>query len=336
MLGLGDVASILVPAARLVRAGHPGAELDVLTFDVGVELMALVPEVDSILEVTREQWPDSLAPATESFLAIGATIVARRYDLIINLDTWFMPCFLARALQDHGENVIGNILNLPVRELYARLRRGELTQPDFSESARYMASSFANMAEWTTRWWERHPDVWGYPAFYLNHCCEMDGPLDMTIDVAADTAFRDAAQGRKIVALSLSGSKPAKRYKQPDDLRHRLEAAGFAVWSQFDGSLPLAATLARLKVTDLLVSVATSTQWLARAVGCPSLIVTGSLPPVIPGAEASTDAVETCQYCAQMSCPRGLDFPCLDVPPALVVETAETFLGLFPLIRNQP
>lgn len=328
MLGLGDVAAILVPAVRLVRARHPGAEIDVLTFDAGVDLMTMVPEVSSVLAVTRDQWPETLPQAVDSFLAVGETVLARGYDRIVNLDTWFMPCFLAQALKDHGAPVSGNHLKLPVADLYRRLRAGTLAQRDFSDPPHFLASTFPAMDEWFGRWWQAHPDIWGYPDFYLNHCCGLDGAVDHRIDVAADQAFRAAAGGRPIVALSLQGSKAAKRYKWPDELRRQLEDAGFHVWSQFDGSLPLAVTLARLKATDLLVSVATSTQWLARAVGCPSLIITGALPPVIPGAEASTPAVETCQYCCQTTCPRGLDFPCLDVPPENVAAQAVGFFRL--------
>lgn len=327
MQGLGDVASILVPAVRLLRQRHPGAAIDALTFDAGVEVMALMPEVNAILAVTKEQWPDSLLPAIDSFLQIGETVVAQNYDLILNLDTWFMPCFLASALLDHGLNVQGNTLTVSVAELYDRLRQGSLTQKFFSDPATFMASSFPNMAEWFGPWWERHPGYWGYADFYLGHCCQFGNvPLDMHLDVAADEAFRQAAGGRKIVALSMSGSKPAKRYKQTDELRRRLQQAGFLVWSQFDGSLPMAVTLGRLKVTDLLVGVATSAQWLARSVGCPALILSGSLPPLLPGPEIWTDPVESCQYCCQMVCPRNLDFPCQDVPVDVVVDKAVAYL----------
>jgi len=64
MVGLGDVASILVPAVRLVQTDHPGATIDVLTHGPGVELMQLMPEVNAVLAVSPAQWPrDLLRPS---------------------------------------------------------------------------------------------------------------------------------------------------------------------------------------------------------------------------------------------------------------------------------
>ena len=47
MVDLGDVASILVPAVRLVQTNHPGATIDVLTHGPGVELMQRMPKVNA-------------------------------------------------------------------------------------------------------------------------------------------------------------------------------------------------------------------------------------------------------------------------------------------------
>jgi len=75
------------------------------------------------------------------------------------------------------------------------------------------------------------------------------------------------------------------------------------VWGRFDGSLPMRTTLARLAVTDLLITVATSTQWLARLVGCPSLMLSGAMHPATLGAEITVDRQLDCQYCCQQGCP---------------------------------
>ena len=44
-MGLGDVASILLPAVKLIKQQTPDAEVDVLTFGAGIELMQMVPQV---------------------------------------------------------------------------------------------------------------------------------------------------------------------------------------------------------------------------------------------------------------------------------------------------
>ncbi len=62
-LGLGDVASILLPAVKLIKQQTPDAEVDVLTFGAGIELMQMMPEVHAVLGVSQEQWPGELIPA---------------------------------------------------------------------------------------------------------------------------------------------------------------------------------------------------------------------------------------------------------------------------------
>ena len=327
LLGFGDVASILVPATRLVRCRYPDADIDVLTFEAGVQIMELVPEVKSILSVGRAQWPNELLPAVESFSKIGDVVISNGYDIVFNLDTWFMPCFLARLLKDIGLDVRGNFLRLSVGELFSRLEGGRLTQGYFSNVSVYLDSTFPNMSDWTRPWWRENPDT-GYPDFYLGHCCGFDGPVDMGMDVEPDFEFAAAANGKRIVALSLSGSRRGKRYGRGEDLARALENAGYLVWGRFDGSVPLVKTLARLRVSDLLVGVPTSTQWLARSVGCPTLLIPGSLPPEILRPEACVDRVEPCQYCHQMACPLNLDFPCLDVSPFDIAAKAVDFLSI--------
>jgi ADP-heptose:LPS heptosyltransferase len=125
----------------------------------------------------------------------------------------------------------------------------------------------------------------------------------------------------------MSGSSVAKQYRSAEALQAELVRAGHFVWSQFDGSLPMRSTLARLAATDLLVSVATSTQWLARLVGCPTLVLPGPLPPSVLGAEATVDRVSACQYCHQSHCPQKIDFACMDVPVAHVMDKVEAQLA---------
>lgn len=325
LVGLGDVASILLPAVKILHADIPQANIDVMTFGAGVELMTLAPEVNAILAVTQEQWPGDMHEATASFMSIANVVMQQKYDLVINLDTWFMPCFLAKVLKESGLNVQGNTINLSIDDLAQQVQSQELVQEYFQSPSLYLASSYPNMPDWTQPWWERHKDV-PYPEFYLNHCCGFERAVDISIDIEADTAFKSGAGTKKIVALSLSGSKASKQYKAAEMLKIELERAGFFVWSQFDGSLPMQITLARLKVTDLLVTVATSTQWLAKLVGCPSLMIPGALPPSLLGAEITVDPVINCQYCYQNRCVENIDFACMDVAPKIILSK---ILGYF-------
>lgn len=317
LMGLGDVASILIPAVKIVRADNPQAHIDVLTFGAGVELMALVPEVNAVLAVTKEQWPSDMHQATASFMSIADAVVRQRYDLVINLDTWFMPCFLASLLKESGLNLQGNTINLSIDELSRQVQSQALKQEYFQTPHLYLASSFPNMQDWTRPWWNHYPDV-AYPEFYLNHCCGFEHTVDIALNIEADHDFKSKAGTKKIVALSLSGSKASKQYKDAEMLRNQLEQSGFFVWSQFDGSVPMQATLGRLKVTDLLVSVATSTQWLAKLVGCPCLMIPGALPPSVLDAEIVVDRLISCQYCYQSQCVENINFACMNVHPALI------------------
>jgi ADP-heptose:LPS heptosyltransferase len=320
-LGLGDVIALLLPAVRLVKRRWPHAQVDVLTYGGGAEIMALVPEVGEVLSLPREQWPGELFPAIDRFMALAPGIVERRYDRIICLDTWFMPCFLAQVLRDIGQPVEGNHLRASVAQWMAWVEGGTLQQQDF-ERDRFLASTFRHMREWFTPWWTNPSVPAFYPAFFLNHCCGFEGPLDFSLPVEADEAWAEQANGRPIVAVSSRGSAANKHYPHHDELVSQLKAAGCFVWSQFDKSLSLADTLRRLKSTHLLISVATSSQWLARSVGCPTLLLPGPQPPQILGAEWNVPIQTDCQYCYQHHCPQARDFACLSVPPGALFEQA--------------
>ncbi len=322
LVGLGDVASILIPAARLVRAAEPDARIDVLTYQAGVELMSLSRDVDNVLSVSAEQWPRDLYPATQSFLNIAKVVAEQGYERILCLDTWFMPCFLARVLQDVGLPVEGNYMDMPVAQFFERLQNGQLS-PGYFQYTNFMASSYPRMADWQTPWWRSAHGYAHYPAFYLNHCCGMEGEVDARLDIEPDAAFLQAAGGRKIIAVSFKGSSAIKHYRHADALVERLEREGYLVWSRFDGSLPLATTLGRLAVTDLLITVATSTQWLGRLVGCPSLMLPGAMHPDTLGAELTVDPIVDCQYCCQRDCPAGRDYACMAVPVQAVMDKVE-------------
>lgn len=318
-MGLGDVASILIPAVKLIYYKYPQAAIDVLTYGAGVELMVLVPEVGAVLAVTPEQWPSDIDKAISSFMGVAEVIVSQQYDLIINLDTWFMPCFLARVLKDAGLDIQGNIINFSIDDLFHKINSNTLTQSYFQTPSQYLESTYSQMADWTTPWWNQYPNI-AYPEFYLNHCCGFERTIDISLSAEADLDFKQQAKGKKIVALSLSGSKTSKQYREADALRMQLEQGSFFVWSQFDGSVSMQTTLGRLKVTDLLITVATSTQWLAKLVGCPSLMIPGALPPSVLGAELVVEKIQYCQYCYQKQCVENLNFACMNIPPEHILE----------------
>jgi ADP-heptose:LPS heptosyltransferase len=327
LMGLGDVASILIPAVPLVARQYPGARIHVLTHGAGGELMSLVPGVEQVHVIAPHQWPADIGPAVQSFLNIAEQLAAQGFERVINLDTWFMPCFLATVLQELGLEVHGNMIGLSTGELFRRWGTRELLQEFFRQPAHYLRSTFANMGDWTIPWWDKYPDAGAYPDFYLRHCCGFAGELHRSLPVEPDREFRANAAGRKVIALSMSGSSASKQYRDAPALQQALEQAGHFVWSGFDGSVAMRSTLAKLAATDLLVSVATSTQWLARLVRCPTLVLPGALPPSVLGAEATVDRVSTCQYCYQSHCPQKIDFACMDVPVEDVMNKVEAQLA---------
>jgi len=326
MMGLGDVAAILVPAVRLIRRRHPAARIDVMTFEAGTQIMERVAEVTDILSVTRAQWPDPLPEAMRSAAALAEQIARRGYDRVINFDTWFFPCFLARLVMEAGIPVEGNYARLPTRDFLAALAAGQLTQAYFGDQGGHAASSFPHMADWVLPWWPRFPDWPAYPHFFLGHCCGLDGALDFSLPATPDPAVCAAAGGQPVVALCLTGRK--LRYPSAEPLVAGLERAGIRVWSGgFAPGVPIGTALDGLKACDLLISVVTSAQWLANAVGCPTLLIPGPLAPRHLGVEAAAAPVIDCQYCGETVCPRGLDFPCLAVPPEALVARARAMLG---------
>ena len=324
LAGLGDVASILIPAVRLMRQRAPDATIDVLTYGAGIELMSLCPDIGDVLCITAEQWPRDLIPATQSFLGIARIIAARNYDQIVCLDTWFMPCFLAQVLIDIGLNVEGNHLDRPTNDFFTALHAGKLSA-DYFDTA-FMASTYPKMRDWLRPWWLAPQPHANYPEYYLVHCCGLGDTIEFSLSIEPDTTLRDAAAGRPIIAVSFRGTTAIKHYKRAETLTGLLQQAGYHVWAGFDGSLPMHTTLARLAATDLLITVATSTQWLAKLAGCPSLMLPGAMHPAILGAEYTMDQTVDCQYCCRRGCPAGRDYACMDIPAETVMARIRQIL----------
>lgn len=282
MLGLGDVTCIGLPALRYIKQQNPTAEIHFLTFAAGKEIVQLAEPDVHVFGLDKGDWPDNIIYAMETFLGLAETIVGEGYQQIINLDTWFMPCFLARFLKDAGEPVKGNIIGMSVGELISQFQAQTLKPEFVNEPASYLQSTWFSMHRWNTPWWQNGlaPDG-GYPEFYLKTCCNFAGiALDMHIDVDTDQAIEQLRQqGQSIVAIACDARTPERHYPYADEVQALLEAKGVHVWTGFDGSVPLAQTLRMLKSSDLLITVPSAPQWLATTVGCPSLVITGLVDP---------------------------------------------------------
>ena len=176
LMGLGDVASILVPTAYIYRQLYPSASITALSYEAGNEIMRLHPEVDDVIGIGKPEWPNDLMPAVQQFMRLGESIAAQQFDLIVNLDTWFMPCFMTRALRDTGFVIEGNYFNQRVELFLHAALKGEIAHTFFERPGEYMESTFPGMAKWHRPWWKHVPDT-SYPDFYLKTCCEFDHNL---------------------------------------------------------------------------------------------------------------------------------------------------------------
>ena len=327
LLGLGDVANILIPAARMIKAKNPSNTVDVLTYGAGVELADLCPEISDVLAVEKEQWPDDPVKAITSFSSLAFFLTQREYDEIYCIDTWFMPCFLATYLREIGLNVQGNFISKGTQEITQSIISGDAESAYF-KSTNYLESTFKNMECWQAEWWEIYTEYENYARFFLMHCCSLQGEYDMTLDIEADEVLPKISSGKKVIAVNHAGSGKNKDYTNYRELVSSLEKSGFHVWSRFDGSQPILKTLKMLRSTDLVVTVATSTQWLAQAVGTPSLVIPGCLPPKVLGADLCVENPIKCQFCVKEPCTENPDYECMNVDPALLVDGCLEYFGL--------
>ena len=281
MLGLGDVTCIAVPAVRYLKKQHPSAEIHVLTYAAGFEVMALAEPKINTFGLKSGEWPEDIIPAMESFLGLAETIIGEAYTKIINLDTWFMPCFLSRFLKDAGEKVEGNYIGMSIADLIDQFQKKTLQATFVNDPSHYMQSTWFSMVRWHTTWWESEylPER-GYPEFYLRTCCGwQDAELDMHIDVKQNTKLAKLRKRKKVIAIATEARTAERSYPYGEQLSIALQQAGFEVWSKFDGSQSMRETLGMLKTSDLLITVPSAPQWMATAVGCPTLIISGMVDP---------------------------------------------------------
>lgn len=329
LLGLGDIANILIPAVRMIKEEDPLSSVDALVFGSGVELAELCPEIDNVLGVEKAQWPNDPLSAIASFSSIALFLIQRNYDKIICIDTWFMPCYLATFLREAGQNVQGNFISQSTEAVSQDIINGK-ADPDYFKSTNFLVSSFNNMNDWKGKWWESNHDYDHYALFYLQHCCSFKGAYDLSLNVSVDEELEAIANKQKVVAVNYSGSGKNKEYLDHQKLIDSLRDTGFHVWSSFDGSQSMLKTLEMLKASHLLITVATSSQWLAKAVGTPSLILPGSVPPVVLGAEFFVERHLDCQFCLQIECVANKDYECMKIPYPKIVQLAKEILSDIP------
>lgn len=279
MLGLGDVTCVGIPAVRYFREKIPEAEITLLTYGVGKDIAELAGDDFAIMQLPKDEWPDNIIQAMERFLGLANEILAEEFDLIVNLDTWFMPCFLARFLKDAGEQVQGNYMSVNVEQLITELQMQTLKHDYVHDPANYMESTFTAMSSWHMPWWEFGylPD-YGYPEYYLRRCCGFDDiSMDMSIKVDANPTLERLQKKQKVIALACDARTEERNYPHQKQLTKLLEKKGYHVWTGFDGKDSMRKTLSKLKATDLLVTVPSAPQWLATTVGCPSLVIVGQV-----------------------------------------------------------
>jgi ADP-heptose:LPS heptosyltransferase len=101
----------------------------------------------------------------------------------------------------------------------------------------------------------------------------------MQIQITQDKQIAKKGKNKKVIALATQARTAERSYKLTEQLEKALKEAGFEVWSKFDGSQSMRQTLAMLKSSDLLISVPSAPQWLATAVGCPVMIISGNVDP---------------------------------------------------------
>jgi ADP-heptose:LPS heptosyltransferase len=296
MLSSADVCAIGLPVLRYFQKNNPQAEIHFLTFGDGAELIRLAEPNVIIHHVTQQQWPDNFFLAMESFLGLAEEIVGENYSQIINLDTTFMPCFLARFLADAGEPVSGNYLNMSVQQLIQQFQDKSLQAEYVNSPQAFMASSFVNMHKWFGRWWQYDAEYeGGYPEFYLTKCCGLVvDKLDQAINVGVDKRLVKKAKSNKVIGLCFGQSDDGYLYPHTERLKKLLEQKGFVVWTDQETKGNIRSLLKMLAATDLMVCKPSGHRWYAQAVDCATLLVSGNSEPALLMPEFATDPVSPC------------------------------------------
>lgn len=296
MLSSGDVCAIGLPALRNFQKTHPDAEIHFLTFGEGAELIKLAEPSVHVHYIAEQQWPDDFFLAMESFLGLAEDIIGANYAQIVNLDTTFMPCFLARFLADAGEPLIGNYLNMSIQQLLRQVQDKSLQADYVNSSQAFMASSFINMHKWHSRWWQYDVEgEGGYPEFYLSNCCGLIvDKLELNIAVSADKRLLKKSKVNKVIGLCFGQSDDGYLYPYTEHLKKKLEQNGFVVWTDEQTKGQIGSLLKMISASDLMVCKPSGFRWYAQAVECPTLLITGASEPALFMPEFATEPVSPC------------------------------------------
>ncbi|MGK0304335.1 MAG: ADP-heptose:LPS heptosyltransferase [Gammaproteobacteria bacterium] len=330
MLSSADVCAIGLPVLRYFQKTLPEAELHFLTFADGAELIKLAEPRVQVKHITEQQWPDDFFLAMESFLGLAEEIIGENYSKIVNLDTTFMPCFLARFLSDAGEPVSGNYLNMSVRQLLHQVQDKSLQADYVNSTQAFMASSFVNMHRLHSRWWQ-YETVYegGYPEYYLSRCCGLvDDKLEQSIVVSADKRLAKKAKDKKVIGLCFAQSDDGYLYPYADRLKKLLEQKGYVVWSDIEAKQDIRSLLKMLSATDLMVCKPSGNRWYAQAVDCATLLVSGNSEPALLMPEFATDPLSPCmQHSVSQDGIAAVDCNC-DKPEDLVESIESVFIHI--------
>lgn len=270
----GDVLAIGLPAVRYFRKRYPNAQITVLTYGDSGQFFDLGTPQVNVMKLAQGRWPDNIVAAMETFLGLAEEVVAENFSLIVNLDTAFMPCFLARFLKDAGEPVEGNFLSYPVAELINELQQETLKPEKVSDAETYLQSTWLTFGQWFTQWWNTEaPPPQGYPEYFLKRCCGLSEiEIDMSLSVDANPV------STPYIAVFLEGAEPGLLDAQAFLQKLNENAVQYRVLSQ-NGNVSES-----LKVIDaaaFLVTVPSAYQWYAVATQTPTLLLAGTFDPRI-------------------------------------------------------
>lgn len=292
MLANSDVLAIGLPAIRFFKKKFPDAEIHFLTYGQASSLLKIA-EPDIKIDVLTD-WPDDFFQAMEAFLGLAEDVIGEAYTQIVNLDTAFMPCFLARFLQDAGEPVSGNYLSVSIQTLLDEVRDMSLQADYVNVPTRYMFSSFFTMSRWFSNWalGDYLPDG-GYPEFYLKQCCGFSS-LQMDTRIELDEKRLKNASQKPSIGLCLSQSEDGYLYPHGKALGLALEKKGFNVWFDKELGSELIPLLQQMQKSDLVVCKRSIYKWLADSAACQTLLITGNSEPKVFMPDFATDPTPPC------------------------------------------
>ncbi|NCP65379.1 MAG: hypothetical protein GW836_12110 [Paraglaciecola sp.] len=329
MLSAADVGAIGVPALRFFKQQFGQAELQVLTFGGGAELLQLAePQVRLHI---LEHWPDDFFLAMETFLGLAEQIIGEGYQQIINLDTAFMPCFLARFLKDAGEPISGNYLSISIQALLDKVQDKSLQADYVNVSANYLQSSFFGMSRWHSRWWESQylPDG-GYPEFYLRQCCGFsDLRMDSYINLK-QAPFNPKAP--TLIGICTEVGEDGYAYPHSVALKAALQRSGFKVWLESEIKGSYQSLLSKMQQSHIVVCKAGGSRWLANHVGSPVLLISGAAEPNRYMPDFATDQRTPCERHSPLFRDRPTKLqPCNCENPQLLADNIASLLTMLAL-----